>query len=129
MNGVNVVLLVGHAGQDPEIRTTPTGQTVCKLSLATNRRYKRDEAWVEETDWHRIELWGRNAEIAGQYVHKGRPIGIEGELRVDSWTDKAGNPRKTVFVRANRLHLLGRSEARSAAPAVTTRAPEDAVPF
>jgi single-strand DNA-binding protein len=133
MNGVNIVLLVGHAGQDPEIRTTATGSSVCKLNLATNRRVKRGDAWVEETDWHRIELWGRTAEVASQYVKKGRAIGVEGELRTDAWTDKDGASRKSVYVRAHRLHLLGRPDAgaRTPMPAVTDADPggEASVPF
>ena len=121
MNGINHVTLVGHAGADPEVRTTPRGDTVTRLRLATNHGVQREGVWVQQTDWHDIELWGRQAETAARFVRKGSVVGIEGGLRVDSWTDKDGQRRRKIFVRAARLHLMGRPRAApeaAAAPAV-----------
>jgi single-strand DNA-binding protein len=108
MRGINHVFLVGHVGQDPESRSTANGRTLCQLSLATNRSVKSGETWTSETDWHRVVLWERNAEIASQYVRKGSSVGIEGELRVSKWTDKDGVRRSRTEVYARRLHLMGK---------------------
>ena len=123
MRGINHVFLVGHVGQDPESRSTSNGRAVCQLSLATNRAVKSGDAWTSETDWHRVVLWERNAEIASQYLQKGSSVGIEGELRVSKWTDKDGIRRSRSEVHARRLHLLGRKADRGAPSPV---APSDA---
>ena len=120
MNGINQVTLVGHAGTDPEVRTTPKGDTVTTLRLATNHGVQREGVWVQHTDWHDIELWGRQAETAARFVRKGSVVGIEGGLRVDTWTDKDGQRRRKVFVRANRLHLVGRPKAGTPVTDTTT---------
>lgn len=134
MRGINHVTLVGHAGTDPEVRTTPKGETLTKLRLATNHGVQRDGVWVQETDWHDVELWGKQAETAARFVRKGEVVGIEGGLRVQTWTDKEGQHRKKVIVRATRLHLMGRPKPGPAtveAPVGSaTPAPVDAsIPF
>ena len=108
MRGINHVTLVGHAGMEPEVRTTAKGEAVTRLRLATNHGVRRDGTWVQETDWHDVELWGRQAETAARFVRRGQLVGIEGGLRVDRWIDKEGLRRKKVYVRAVRLHLMGR---------------------
>ncbi len=92
---VNKVILVGNLGRDPEVRTTPSGQPVAKFSLATNRRRKdRDGNRVDETEWHNIVCWGRQAEIAGEYLTKGKQIYVEGRIQTSSWEDRQSGEKK-----------------------------------
>ena len=92
---VNKVILVGNLGRAPEIRTTPSGQNVASFSLATNRRWKdRDGNRQEQTEWHNIVCWGRLAEIAGQYLDKGKQLYVEGRLQTRSWEDKQSGEKK-----------------------------------
>lgn len=109
MASVNKVILLGNLGADPDVRYTPDGGTaICTLSLATSRRYKnRDGQFVEETEWHRVVLFGRTAEVARDYLRKGRPVYIEGRLRTRKWTDQNGNDRWTTEVVCDHMQLLG----------------------
>ena len=110
---VNKVILVGNLGKDPEVKYTPQGTPVAKLTLATNERYKdKDGQWQDRTEWHNIVLWQRLAEIAGEYLKKGGKVYIEGRLQTRSWDDKqTGQKRYMTEVVANDLVLLGgRSE-------------------
>jgi single-strand DNA-binding protein len=91
---VNKVILLGTAGKDPELKYTPQGTAVAKLSLATNERTKSGGEWTEKTEWHNIVLWARTAEIAGEYVKKGSKVYIEGRLQTRSWDDKASGQKK-----------------------------------
>lgn len=111
---LNKVMLIGNLGRDPEVRTTPSGQPVATFSLATNRRWTdRDGNRQEETEWHQIETWGRQAEVAGQYLRRGRQIFVEGRIKTDSWEDKeSGQKRyKTKIVCLN-FQMLGQREDR-----------------
>ena len=99
---VNSVILVGRAGRDPEMRYFESGRVKTTFSLAVNRPTKD-----KETDWFDIEIWGRQAEIAGEYVRKGSLIGIEGRLDFSKWTDDAGNKNVRPIINANGLRLLG----------------------
>ena len=106
---VNKVILIGNLGKDPELKYTPSGTAVAKFSLATNERYKdKDGNWQDRTEWHNITAWARTAEIAGEYLKKGRTVYIEGRLRTDSWEDKNTHEKKyrTEIVVEN-LVLLG----------------------
>ena len=95
MKSVNKVILIGHLGKDPEVKYTPSGTAVAKFSLATNERYKDKEGnWQDRTEWHNITAWQRTAEIAGEYLKKGRQVYIEGRLRTDSWEDKNTHEKK-----------------------------------
>jgi len=140
MASVNKVILVGHLGRDPELRYTPSGAAVANFTLATN------DAWTdksgekqERTEWHRIVVWGKQAEIAGQYLTKGKQVFIEGSLQTREWNDKEGNKRQTTEVRALRVIMLGRGEGRgeTAGASRTTEADigsdpqvnEDDIPF
>lgn len=116
MRGINRVFLVGHVGQDPELRTTANGRTLCDVSLATNRSTRDGESWKQVTDWHRVVFWEKQAEICGRFVRKGTPIGVEGELRLESWTDRSGMRRTRTKVVGTRLHLLGKPNREQAAP-------------
>ncbi len=107
MRGLNSIILIGHAGHDPELRHTPNGRTLCNLRIATKRATRQGEAWVDVTDWHRVTLWEKDADICAQYVKKGRLVGVEGELRTETWTDASGEKRSRVVVHGKRLHLMG----------------------
>ena len=100
---INSVVLVGRAGQDPEMKYFESGKVKTSFSIAVNRWSKEGE----KTDWFNIELWDKNAEIAGEYVRKGRLVGIEGRLDVSHWTDAEGIKKERFFIRANNLRLLG----------------------
>lgn len=110
---VNKVILIGNLGKDPEVKYTPSGTPVAKLTLATNERYKdKDGQWQDRTEWHNVVLWQRLAEIAGEYLKKGGKVYIEGRLQTRSWEDKQTNQKRYMTeVVANDLVLLGgRSE-------------------
>jgi single-strand DNA-binding protein len=109
MASVNKVILLGNLGKDPEVRYTPNGNAVCNLRLATTRNWK-DKATgdkVEETEWHSVVLYDRQAEIAGEYLRKGRPVYIEGRLKTRKWQDKDGNDRYTTEIVCDSMQLLG----------------------
>ena len=106
---VNKVILIGTLGKDPEVKYTPQGTAVAKFSLATNERFKDKQGeWQDRTEWHNITCWARLAEIAGEYLKKGRTVYIEGSLRTDSWDDKqTGQKKYMTNIVANDLVLLG----------------------
>ena len=106
---VNKVILIGNLGKDPEVKYTPQGTAVAKFSLATNERFKDKQGeWQDRTEWHNITCWARLAEIAGEYLKKGRTVYIEGSLRTDSWDDKqTGQKKYMTNIVANDLVLLG----------------------
>jgi single-strand DNA-binding protein len=106
---VNKVILIGNLGKDPEVKYTPGGTPVAKLTLATNERYKDKEGqWQDRTEWHNVVLWQRLAEIAGEYLKKGSKVYIEGRLQTHSWEDKQTNQKRYMTeVVANDLVLLG----------------------
>ena len=98
--GVNKVILVGNLGQDPEVRYLPSGGAVCSVTLATSESW-RDKATgelKEQTEWHRVVLFGKLAEVAGEYLRKGSQVYIEGQLRTRKWTDQAGAEKYTTEV-------------------------------
>jgi len=104
----NKITVVGNLGRDPELRYTPQGQAVCNFSVATSEK-KRDKAgeMQEVTIWFKVTTWGKQAETASKYLSKGRPVYIEGRLRVDEWTDRDGKNRYTLEVNATDLQFLG----------------------
>lgn len=106
---LNKVMLIGNLGRDPEVRSTPSGQQVATFSLATNRRWKdRDGNRQEQTEWHNIVCWGRQAEIAGQYLGKGRQIFVEGRLQTQSWDDKqTGEKKYRTEIVCDNFQMLG----------------------
>ncbi|HKL78604.1 MAG TPA: single-stranded DNA-binding protein [Gammaproteobacteria bacterium] len=106
--GVNKVILIGNLGRDPEIRYTTNGNAVANLSLATTRRYRgRDGQQQEETEWHRVVMFSRLAEIAGEYLRKGSQCYIEGRLQTRKWQDQNGQDRYSTEVVANEMQMLG----------------------
>lgn len=105
----NKVQLIGHVGQEPEIKSLEGGKKLANLSLATNEVYYKDNGdKVEKTEWHRITAWGKTAEIIEKYVSKGKEIGIEGKLTHRSYDDKDGNKRYVTEVVASEILLLGK---------------------
>jgi single-strand DNA-binding protein len=112
MASVNKVILIGNLGRDPEVRYTPSGAAVCNISLATTRNWKNRDSGErqEETEWHRVVLYDRQAEIAGEYLKKGRPVYIEGRLKTRKWQDKEGKDTYTTEIIAETMQLLGGRE-------------------
>jgi single-strand DNA-binding protein len=106
---VNKVILIGNLGKDPEVKYTPSGMPVAKITLATNERFKdKSGEWQDRTEWHNVVLWQRLAEIAGEYLKKGGKVYIEGRLQTRSWDDKTSGQKKYMTeVVANDLVLLG----------------------
>ena len=103
MMGINSVTLVGRAGRDPEVRYFESGTVVANLTMAVNRRNRNDEP-----DWFNLEIWGKQAQVAADYVKKGSLIGITGSFKMDSWKDRnTGEDRNKPVVRVDRLELLG----------------------
>lgn len=149
MASVNKMILLGNLGRDPEVRYTPNGSAVCNITIATSRSWKNKESGErqEETEWHRVVLYDRQAEIAGEYLKKGRPVYIEGRLKTRKWTDKDGVEKYTTEIICEQMQLLGSREdsgggggsdnggsqqrqqqpaARAPAPAAAGRAPAPA---
>jgi single-strand DNA-binding protein len=117
MASVNKVILLGNCGRDPEVRYLPSGQAVANVSIATSskRKDKTSGETIEDTQWHRVTFYDRLAEIAGEYVKKGRPIYVEGRLKYGVYTDKTtGVEKNTVDIIATELQLLGGREGMGA---------------
>ena len=106
MSGVNKVILVGRLGADPELRSTPSGAQMCSLSIATSETWVKDGKREEKTEWHRVVLWSRQAELAQKYLKKGRMVYIEGKLQTRSWQDQQGQKRYTTEIVANNLQFI-----------------------
>jgi len=116
MASVNKVILVGNLGADPEMRYMPSGDPIANLRLATTDTYKDKTSGEkkENTEWHRVVMFNRLAEIAGQYLKKGSQIYIEGRLQTRKWTDKEGQERYTTEIVANEMKMLGKREGMGA---------------
>ena len=112
MASVNKVIIIGNLGRDPEVRYTPNGSAVCNIGVATTRTWKAKESGdkVEETEWHRVVFYDRLAEIAGEYLKKGRPVYVEGRLKTRKWQDKEGKDTYTTEIIADQMQLLGSRE-------------------
>lgn len=105
---VNKVILIGNLGKDPELKHTSNGTAVATMTVATNERYKdKNGEWQDKTEWHTVVLWQRLAEIAAEYLKKGRSVYVEGRLQTRSWEDKQGQKRYTTEIVASDLVLLG----------------------
>jgi len=112
MASVNKVILIGNLGRDPEVRYTQNGTAVANFTLATN------EVWTdkggerqERTEWHRIVVWGKQAEIVREHLSKGKQVYVEGALQTRQWDDREGHKRTTTEIKASRVVMLGRPEA------------------
>ena len=143
MAKVNKVILVGNLGRAPEIRHMPSGEAVCTLSVATSETWKDKTTGErkEATEWHKVVLFGRLAEVADQYLYKGASVYIEGSLRTRKWTDKGGQERYTTEIRADVMKMLGgkgdeeslspeqKSQPKAANPSGDNGFAEDDIPF
>ena len=108
MGSVNKVILVGNLGRDAELRYTPGGAAVAKFSLATTETWNDKSGQKQErTEWHNIDIWGKQAETLTEYLRKGKQVYVEGRLQTDEYTDKEGVKRKSTKVRGDRIVLLG----------------------
>ncbi|NMC75615.1 MAG: single-stranded DNA-binding protein [Geobacteraceae bacterium] len=108
MASLNKVMLIGNLGRDPEVRYTTSGTAVASFSLATTEKFKNKAGeWEERTEWHTITMWGRLAEIAGEYLSKGKNVYIEGRLQTRKWQDRDGRDRYTTEVVADKMQMLG----------------------
>lgn len=107
--GVNKVIILGYLGRDPDVRTMPSGAQVTTVSVATTEQWtdRSSGEKQERTEWHRIAFFGRLAEIAGEYLHKGSQVYIEGSIRTRKWQDRQGTERYTTEIVANELQMLG----------------------
>jgi single-strand DNA-binding protein len=117
MASVNKVIVLGNLGKDPELRHLPNGDAVCNFSLATTESWKdKDGNKQDKTEWHNIVIFRKLAEIAGEYLKKGRPVYIEGRLQTRKWQDKEGKDRYTTEIVADQMQMLGsREEAKEVA--------------
>jgi single-strand DNA-binding protein len=115
MASINKVIIIGNLGRDPEVRYTPSGAAVCNVSVATTRNWKDKSSGdkVEETEWHRVVFYDRLAEIAGEYLKKGRAVYVEGRLKTRKWQDKDGKDNYTTEIVADNMQLLGGREGGS----------------
>lgn len=104
---VNKVILIGNLGADPELRNTNSGQAVAYLRLATTHKRKVGETWEEQTEWHAVVVWGKDAENVSKFCKKGKQLYIEGRLQTSKWQDKEGKDRYTTEVVAERVRFLG----------------------
>jgi single-strand DNA-binding protein len=108
MASVNKVILIGNLGRDPETRYTTGGDAICNLNIATSEQWKDKSGEKQErTEWHRVVLFGRQAEVAGEYLKKGRSVYIEGRLQTRKYTDKDGVEKYSTEIVADRMQLLG----------------------
>ena len=108
---VNKVILIGNLGNDPELRSTSGGQSVCSLRLATQERVKdKDGNWTDRAEWHNVVVWGKQAENVNQYCKKGKQLFIEGRLQTRKWQDKDGNDKFTTEIVAENVRFLGGGE-------------------
>ena len=112
MASVNKVILIGNLGRDPEVRYMPSGSAMCTVAIATSRNWKNKDSGErqEETEWHRVVFFDRLAEIAGEYLKKGKSIYVEGRLKTRKWTDKDGVEKYTTEIVATEMQFVGGRE-------------------
>ncbi|MFM6949118.1 MAG: single-stranded DNA-binding protein [Aquirufa sp.] len=108
MAGVNKVIILGNLGNDPEVRSLPSGMKVANINVATSESYTaKDGQRVDQTEWHRVELWDNLANVAEQYLRKGNQVYIEGKIRSEEWQDKNGATVRGYKIRATSMNLIG----------------------
>jgi len=130
---LNKVFLMGNLTRDVELKKTPNNMSVANIGLAVNRQYRTNDETREETTFVDCEAWGRTAEVMGQYLRKGRPVFIEGRLKLDQWQDRDGNNRSKLKVVIDNFQFIDSRGGNSDAPAQTSApaqsVPEDEIPF
>lgn len=120
MSGVNKVIIVGRLGGDPEVKSVGQGSTVARLNVATSENWvdKNSGQKQERTEWHRIVVWGKLAEICGKHLSKGRQVYVEGRLQTRQWEDQQGQKRYTTEIVANTVQFLGSAGERATGPSM-----------
>lgn len=130
--GVNKVIIVGNLGNDPELRYSQSGSAMCSISVATSESWK-DKATGEQkerTEWHRVKFFGKQAEIAGEYLKKGSQVYVEGKLRTDKYTDKSGVEKYTTDIYADDMQMLGGKPSESGSrPSTPQSSQRESNPF
>ncbi len=132
---VNKVILLGNLGADPELRHTDSGTAVCNMSLATSRKWKNKEGELQdETEWHKIVVWSKQAESCAEYLRKGSQAYVEGRIGTRKWEDKDGNDRYTTEITAERVQFLGKVNSDGGSPGGGRsggggKASDDDIPF
>ena len=123
--GVNKVIILGNLGADPDSRSTPSGNAVCNLSVATTESWRNRDSGEQQqhTEWHRVVMFGKLAEIAAEYLRKGSQVYIEGRLRTNKYQDKDGNEKYSTQIIANELQMLGRRPEGAAGEGSSAGAP------
>ena len=111
MASVNRVILVGNLGKDPEVSYAPSGVQVAKFSVATTDSYKKDDEWINKTEWHNIILFNKQADFAGQYIKKGNSVYIEGKIQTRSWDDDSGQKKYMTEIVGNLIKNLTKKES------------------
>lgn len=139
MASVNKVILLGNLGADPELKHTPSGRSVCNLRVATTEVFKDASGQRQErTEWHRVTVWGDQADNCSKYLSKGRSVYIEGRLQTRSWDDKSGEKRYSTEIVADRVQFVGGrggaagqppTAPTAATPSTTPPQPDDDLPF
>jgi len=128
--GINKVILIGNLGNDPELKSIPSGNSVCEFSLATNESWTDKSGQKQDrTEWHRIVVWGKTGENCAKYLSKGRQCYVEGRLRTRSWEDKEGNKRYTTEIVASTVQFLGGGQGGSSSGGGERNASQDDIPF
>ena len=128
--GINKVILVGNLGNDPEVRYAQSGSAITTISVATTEAWKdKNGEQQERTEWHRVKFFGRLAEIAGEYLRKGRQVYVEGSLRTDKYTDKDGVERYATDIIGNELQMLGGKSEPQRGGRQQSAAADDDAPF
>lgn len=124
MSGVNKVILLGRLGNDPDLKYTPAGAAVTKFSLATSESYTKDGQKFEQTEWHRITIWGKNAENCAKYLSKGALVYLEGKLKTDSWENKEGVKQYSTGIVSDYVQFIDSGKPRQdGSQAASTQAP------
>jgi len=130
MASLNKVMLIGNLGKDPEVRYTGAGTAVASFSLATSEKFKnKNGEWEERTEWHNITLWARLAEIAGEYLAKGKTVYIEGRLQTRKWQDRDGRDRYTTEIVGEKMQMHSGKGEGGGRPAAGRPESQEAPPF
>jgi single-strand DNA-binding protein len=127
---MNLVMLIGHLGKDPELKRTQNDLAICNFSLATSEK-RKDEAgnWIKQTEWHNIVVLGQTAENCAKYLEKGRQVAITGKIQTRKWQDETGQNRYKTDILANNVEFLGRSETKQEKVIYDTSFDDDDIPF
>lgn len=131
---MNKAIILGRLGQDPELRHTSSGAAVVNLSVATSERYQDNGEWLERTEWHRIVVFGRQAESCAQYLTKGREVAVDGRIQTREWSDKDGAKRSSTEIVASHVQFVGgrgdnAPRQSQGSSAENTPIPDDEIPF